>query len=569
MAYVPPHKRNPEMKPTSIFPPVLPKFAGSFNDPGNKLTDILVSGITSNPTGMETFDIDPYYENMYYNQYQKFTPEEKVQFKEQFLSLEEMGILKQYKNIDELFSNYFNGKNQPAKSLDKMHQKIPSSPLSLRYSYPIIPILTGFITRDINDPIIKHFSTKIYRFDYMIESIKNGNLSFSSLKLTDEREILKTLIIQPYRGISDIYPFLNGLSIRLYDKFLNTNDLGLIFKNINSFKKFSVNNGADVLWDLTYTLINFNLGHKFVENPYTNATGCGINTLYLFELITKQEAIDLSIQHFKSFGLYGSPLLEISKYFNRTNHNLGNPSNIINIPIIGSLSEKLTKSFEFFTELATCLKERYYTFIKLFIRLDNTSNGHMVGIIKIDKILYVLDSTNGFISYINHDILNYYFSIYDGIQIMSSVDISPDQQSQFDIDITTQISQYQELDVILENKNKEGLCKEYLKLKFPNPNNLTDKELTSAQSIFANSEYEKLDEPTINQYAMEYLNWKSDQTQKKINEIDLELSRMSASLGGKKISKKFKKISKISKKFQKKTKKFKKNFKKNKNKKII
>lgn len=554
MAYLPPHKRQqseftPQMtlqqrlnqQSTDKFnynKVSIPKFKGSFNDPNNKLDKLLENSIKKNPVGIHPTNAKPIYDNMYYNQYQEFNTEQKKIFERNYKLLKDTGVFNQYKNVDQLLSTFIEGRTLPVKNYNDLQLDTRPAPLTLKYSYPPSKIITGMIARKLNNPFIKIFSTRIYRFETMTDMINRGELTFSSFKNTNESEILQDIINSRYeKGSNKKYPFLNELCYRLYDKFLNINDVGELFSRINNLKRpFSVNYASDVLWDLTYTIINFNIEKKIVSNPYTNATGCGINTFYLFELITKQQALSISIEHFEKYGVYGSPLSELSKYFTPT-------SNIINIPMVGDL--KINQLREFFTELAKSLPERNYTFIKLIHRLDNIDSGHLVGIIKLNTILYIIDISIGFISYINNDILTYYTMLYDGIQIMSTDDISSDQYDIFDDIIQKEKQKYVQLDQILEHKNIEGACKEQL---------ISIHSLSSDKinSDYIESEYQKLNDEERLKYAIQYLNLISDKRQQQINDVRLKLNQQ-ASVGGRKTKKKFQKNLKI--KFQKKSKK--------------
>lgn len=537
---------NPEPGRFDYNGATIPKFKGSFNDPSNKLDKLLENSIKKNPVGIQPVGTTPIYDTMYFNQYQQFTPEQKKIFNQNYEILKAKGVFDQYKHFDQLLSTFESGRTLPVKEYDDLQLDTWASPLSLDYSYPPIKVITGMVSRNLNDIYSKCLSTRIYRFEIMADLINRGELTFSSFQNTNDDEVLQGLITSRYEKGSVKYPFLNGLCYRLYDKFLNTNDFGQIFLRIDTHKRpFSIKYSADVLWDLTYTIINFNIENKYVENPYTNGTGCGINTFYLFELITREQALSLSIEHFEKYGTYGSPLFELSKYF-------APKSNIINIPIVGD--SKINQLRDFFTELAKSLPERNYTIIKLILRLDVIDFGHIVGIIKLNTILYIVDITLGLITYINDDILKYYTMLYDGIQIMSTSEITSEQQHLFDSNVQNAIEQYKELDPILERKNIEGACKEKIRLTFKNQ--LKDDQIDISQYIeseYIESEYQKLNEEERLKYAIEYLNWKSDKREQKIEEVRKILSQ--SKLGGIKTKKNIKKIKKKSKKILKKSKK--------------
>jgi hypothetical protein len=479
--------------------------------------------------------------------YQRLNKDQKERFKQRFMKDYETE-LGQYKYPTLLFEQYFDNpeyfkmydyfdnpsetsKRPAPRKIDKLSQQFKGIHISYENLYPLIDHIKVVVCMDrescdLNHEFLKKYSTIYYRDDRLIQMINDGTFQFDlSMDSIMQSLISGEYILNKNVPVTLSYPFLKGLIYKQYDTFLSTGNLEqILFNRVNGRRQYSTEYSNDILWDLNHCMVDFKLKQKFIYSPYTKLLGCGINLLYFFGLTTKEETQQLAIEHFKNYNFKGTPLSELSTYLSQS-------SNVITIPIIGEIDQRIKVLNEVLTELSKCIKDRHYTFIKFIIRLDNIESGHSVGIIKLDTILHIVDVAYGYISNLSNNILNYFCSLYDGIQVITTEILTDEQQQRFDMDIEKSKDEYALLDPIMREPDIKALCIEGIKKTKPD---MTHTNIESTYDKIVNAYKTKQDENTIAKYnkllnyGKEYLRYKS-----MVNQKDQQ--------GGKKHSKKNKK----------------------------
>lgn len=404
-------------------------------------------------------------------------------------------VKQQYENIDLLYLHYLDIiKNPKLKNNEKLNRLYSESNMT-KYtttkpgSLPVAIKRKGIVAYDLRDPLLRTLETLLYR---------RRNIDISTIFVSTELEYICSSPNNP--PYTSLYPFMNGLCYHKYDKFLNDHDYKRLLKAGKMI--YSLDNADDILWDIIYSLKNFNqpmnsLKKQYVKLPgYTNI-GCGANTPYFFGLITRERCVELLQDINNNHGLYGTPLNDIA-------YTLCSNGKVVTIPILGDVN--LLSNI--LNELIRVMPKKNYTFIKFITRLNTIHFGHTVTVIKLYNCAYLIDMTIGNVSKLNQDILSYYCRLHDGVQIITT---TIDGSEIFDNIFEQTREIYNGLDLELDEISMKYICKEYIKKINP--------------EIDVDLEYEKLDYVTRKLYVNEYL--------KEISEIHkTELEQLGMNGGG-------------------------------------